>query len=236
MVTKTSGQGRASKLRSAPKRARALLRRLVEPIERVEKPARPKPADAIRLAGEVARLELELAQAREEVAELAARAQIDPLTDVLNRRGLDRELKRSLAHVKRYGASVALVYVDLDDFKSINDRHGHAAGDAVLKAVAMVLGRHIRESDVVARVGGDEFVVLLWNCNEADAQVKAEAIEAAITRMTATHAGAVLQVGASCGVAPLLPLDRPQDLLERADRAMYVRKAERRRVFRVVGA
>jgi diguanylate cyclase (GGDEF)-like protein len=235
-MPKAGRQDRAAKPRTAPKRARPSQRRLAEPIERVETPARPGRADAVRLAGEVARLELELARAREQVAELAARAQIDPLTDILNRRGLDRELRRSLAHVKRYGVSAALIYVDLDDFKRINDRHGHAAGDAVLKAVAMVLGRHIRESDVAARLGGDEFVLLLWNCNEADAQVKADAVEAAIARMTATHAGSVLQVGASCGVAPLLPLDRPQDLLERADRAMYVRKAERRRAFRVVGA
>jgi len=97
-----------------------------------------------QLAAEVARLERELSTARAQLAELTVFAQIDPLTDILNRRGLERELKRSLAHVKRYGASAALVYLDLDGFKRVNDRHGHAAGDAVLKAVAMVLNRHIR--------------------------------------------------------------------------------------------
>ena len=154
--------------------------------------------------------------------------------EVPKRRGLERELKRSLAHVKRYGVNAALVYLDLDGFKRISDRHGHAAGDAVLKAVAMVLDRHSRESDGVARVGGDEFVLLLWSCSEADAQVKAQAIEVAIARMTPTHAGAVLQVGASCGVAMLLPLDRPQDLLDRADRAMYARKRVRGDLRRAV--
>jgi diguanylate cyclase (GGDEF)-like protein len=87
---------------------------------------------------------------------------------------------------------------------------------------------------VVARVGGDEFVLLLWSCSEAAAVAKAEAIELAITRMTVSHEDAVLQVGASCGVTPLLPLDRPQDLLDRADRAMYARKRVRNPFLRVV--
>jgi diguanylate cyclase (GGDEF)-like protein len=233
-MPKADGRSRAAKPRTGPKPARVPQRRSVEPTERVEAPARPARAAGIELAEEVARLERELASARAQVAALAAFAQIDSLTDILNRRGLERELKRSLAHVKRYGVSAALIYLDLDGFKRVNDRYGHAAGDAVLKAVAMVLDRHSRESDVVARVGGDEFVLLLWNCSEADAQSKAQAIEAAIARMTPTHAGAALQVGASCGVAMLLPLDRPQDLLDRADRAMYVRKLARGALRRAV--
>src|SRR5437660_9578831 len=136
-------------------------RRIPVEVERVEAPQRA--SAAMRLVAEVERLELELAAARARMAELEARAEIDPLTDVLNRRGFQRELKRSLAYVKRYGPSAALLYLDLDAFKAINDRHGHAAGDAVLKAVAMVINRHVRASDVVARLGGDEFAVLLWN-------------------------------------------------------------------------
>jgi diguanylate cyclase (GGDEF)-like protein len=217
-----------------PKPVRGPQRRGTEPVERVEAPKRPARAVGAQLAVEVARLERELSAARAQLAELTVFAQIDPLTDILNRRGLERELKRSLAHVKRYGASAALVYLDLDGFKRVNDRHGHAAGDAVLKAVAMVLNRHIRESDVVARVGGDEFVLLLWSCSEAAALAKAEAIEVAIARMTLPHDGTVLQVGASCGVTPLLPLDRPDVLLDRADRAMYARKRVRNPILRAV--
>jgi diguanylate cyclase (GGDEF)-like protein len=181
----------------------------------------------MQIAAEVARLEFELAVARAQMVDLAARAETDLLTDLPNRRGFERELKRSLAFVKRYGASAALLYIDLDAFKAVNDRHGHAAGDAVLRAVAMVLARHVRDSDLVARIGGDEFVLLLWNCTEADAQLKAEAIEGAITRTTATHAGQSLSVGASCGAVTLLPLDQPAGALERADHAMYARKAWR---------
>jgi diguanylate cyclase (GGDEF)-like protein len=182
----------------------------------------------MRLAAEVERLERELAAARSQMADLATRADVDPLTDVLNRRGFERELKRSLAHVKRYGTSAVLLYLDLDRFKPVNDRHGHAAGDAVLKAVAAVLTRHVRASDVVARLGGDEFVVLLWHLGETDAERKARVLEAAIDRTTATHAGTTLSVGASVGAALLLPLDQPAEVLERADRAMYARKAQRK--------
>jgi diguanylate cyclase (GGDEF)-like protein len=181
----------------------------------------------MRLAAEVERLELELAAARDEIEALAARADVDPLTEVLNRRGFERELKRSLAYLKRYGTSAALLYVDLDRFKSINDRHGHAAGDAMLKAVTTVIVRHVRASDVVARLGGDEFAVLLWNLTEADAQMKAQTLEAAIARTTASHAAATLSIGASVGTATLQPLDRPAEVLDRADAAMYARKAVR---------
>src|SRR5947209_19531862 len=161
-MPKADGRSRAAKPRTGPKPVRAPQRRSAEPAERVESPARPARAAGVELAEEVARLERELATARAQVAALTAFAQIDPLTDILNRRGLERELKRSLAHVKRYGVSAALVYLDLDRFKLINDQHGHVAGDAVLKAVAMVLARHVRASDVVARLGGDGFAGLLW--------------------------------------------------------------------------
>ena len=220
-------QGSRAKTRAAPARPRAArpARRIPAEVERVEAPQRA--AAAMRLVAEVERLELELAAARARMTELEARAEIDPLTDVLNRRGFERELKRALAYVKRYGTSAALIYLDLNGFKRINDRHGHAAGDILLKAVAMVLTRHVRASDVVARLGGDEFALLLWNLSEAHALAKALALEGTIAYTTATHAGATLAVGASAGAAMLLPRDTPADVLARADRAMYARKAAR---------
>ena len=220
-------QGSRVKTRAAPARPRAArpARRIPAEVERVEAPQRA--AAAMRLVAEVERLELELAAARARMTELEARAEIDPLTDVLNRRGFERELKRALAYVKRYGTSAALIYLDLNGFKRINDRHGHAAGDILLKAVAMVLTRHVRASDVVARLGGDEFALLLWNLSEAHALAKALALEGTIAYTTTTHAGATLAVGASAGAAMLLPRDTPADVLARADRAMYARKAAR---------
>jgi len=189
---------------------------------------RPSRSDAAFLAAQVERLEQELAAAREQMVALQARADIDPLTDLPNRRAFERELARSLAYVKRHGASAVLLYLDLDDFKRVNDRHGHSAGDAMLRAVTKVLGRYVRKSDIVARIGGDEFALLLWGCDEANAVAKALTLEGAIDRTTATHEGVALTVGASVGAALLLPLDQPAETIERADRAMYARKAARR--------
>src|SRR5215470_3667346 len=220
-------RGRGAKSGVAPTRLRPPAGERPRPGRPEAQPrldATPQRSTAMRLAAEVERLERELAAARAQMAALESTAEIDPLTDVLNRRGFERELKRSLAHAKRHGASAALIYLDLDGFKSVNDRHGHAAGDALLKAVAAVLLRHVRASDVVARLGGDEFAALLWHLTEEDAQRKARALEAAVERTTATHAGAAFSVGASVGAALLLPLDQAADVLERADRAMYARK------------
>lgn len=217
--------------RSAKPKAAIRLRGPGAPIGRLRSPAavrRSKRLDTTVLAAEVRRLERELAEAHRRLVSLATRADVDPLTGLLNRRAFERELARALAYAKRHGTSIALVYLDLDEFKRINDRHGHGAGDAMLGAIASVLGRHVRESDLVARHGGDEFALLLWNCDEAYALAKALALEAAIGRTTAVHGGAVLSVGASAGIAMLLPLDRPEQTIERADRAMYGRKAARR--------
>lgn len=180
-----------------------------------------------RLTAEVERIAADLDASRKRIRELEARIDIDPLTETLNRRGFERELKRSLAYVKRYGASAALVYLDLDGFKPVNDRHGHAAGDAVLKAIAAALIRRVRASDVVARIGGDEFVVLLWNLSEADAAAKAAALEAAIYATPVRWGASTLVVGASAGVALIGPLDTPAEVLARADASMYARKAAR---------
>jgi diguanylate cyclase (GGDEF)-like protein len=215
----------------APRPRRLGGRRAERAVAGAAKPAKaPARAVAMRLAAEVERLAAELAAARTRVADLESRIDVDPLTETLNRRGFERELKRSLAYVKRYGAAAALIYIDLDDFKPVNDRHGHAAGDAVLKAIATALARQVRASDVVARVGGDEFVVLLWNVGEAAAATKAAALEAAVYATPVRWGASTLVVGASAGVAMVGPLDTSAEVIARADAAMYARKAERRRL------
>jgi diguanylate cyclase (GGDEF)-like protein len=193
-------------------------------------PAKKRPPrPATRSAAEVERLQAELAAARAKITELEAKADIDPLLDMINRRGFERELRRSLAYVRRYGTKAALIYIDLDRFKPVNDRYGHAVGDSMLKAVAARLQQVVRRSDVVARLGGDEFAVLMWNVTEAQAAAKAASLEAAIAKTTIVHGGGPLSVGASSGLTMLLPADAPAEVIARADLAMYARKRTRRR-------
>ena len=185
------------------------------------------PPEASLLA-EIERLKRELAVARARIGELEARADIDPLLDVLNRRGFERELKRALAHTKRYGTQAALMFVDLDNFKSVNDRHGHGTGDALLKAVTREITRHVRASDVVGRLGGDEFGVLLWRVDEAQAVTKARELEGLLARVSVMHGQVHVQVGASVGAALLRADVTPAEIITAADRAMYGRKDEKR--------
>lgn len=180
------------------------------------------------LLAENERLRRELVVARARVGELEARADIDPLLDILNRRGFERELKRALSLVKRYGTQAALMFVDLDGFKGINDRYGHGAGDALLKAVARELIGHVRASDVVGRVGGDEFGVIVWRVEEKQAIAKARELETLIARVSITHGRNQISVAASVGVAPLVEDSTPADVIAAADQSMYARKDGRR--------
>ena len=183
------------------------------------------PSDA-KLA--VRRLRTQLARALERIEELQASADIDFLLDIPNRRGFERELHRSIAYIKRYHASGALIVLDVDRLKPINDAFGHAAGDQVLKAVVAELTRHVRSSDMLGRLGGDEFALLLWNLSETDAKAKAAALEQAVDRLTFSFRGRTVRAGASAGVAILGPQAEAGRALEQADSAMYVRKAQRR--------
>jgi diguanylate cyclase (GGDEF)-like protein len=176
----------------------------------------------------IRRLQAQLKEAHALIDELRASADTDFLLDILNRRGFTRELRRAVAFIARYGASGALVVLDVDRLKPINDAFGHAAGDAVLKAVVGVLRRHIRASDVIGRLGGDEFVLLLWNVSEVDARAKAQVLEAAIDQLTFVFRDISVSAGASTGVALLGPDVDGDVALVQADRAMYLRKTARR--------
>ncbi len=174
------------------------------------------------------RLKVELAQARARIDELEASADTDFLLDIPNRRGFERELNRAVAYIKRYHATAALIALDVDRLKPINDAFGHAAGDQVLKAIVAVLLRHVRSSDVIGRLGGDEFALLLWNLSETDAKAKAAALEQAVDRLSFVFRGRPVTAGASTGVAILGLHAEAGRALEEADSAMYVRKAQRR--------
>ena len=173
-------------------------------------------------------LRTKLTQALRRVAELEAAADTDFLLDIPNRRGFERELQRAIAYMKRYRASGALIVLDVDRLKPINDAFGHAAGDEVLKAIVKTLLAHVRSSDVVGRLGGDEFALLLWNLSATDARAKAALLEETIDRLTFEFRGRSITAGASAGVAIIGPHAELGRALEEADSAMYVRKAQRR--------
>jgi diguanylate cyclase (GGDEF)-like protein len=203
-------------------------------VPRLARPAkRPKPVPRLPAGRNDTRpairgLRTELARALKRIEELEASADTDFLLDIPNRRGFEREFHRAISYIKRYHASGALVVLDVDRLKPINDAFGHAAGDQVLKAVAATLLRLVRSSDVVGRLGGDEFAVLLWNLSETDAKAKAASLEQAIDRLTFSFRGRSVTAGASAGVAILGPHAEAGRALEEADSAMYVRKAQRR--------
>src|SRR6202790_3770647 len=207
----------AAEHKAVPTRA-SLAKKAAPPKSTAPNDAKPR----------IRRLRAQLAQALARVEELQASADTDFLLGIPNRRGFERELSRSIAYIKRYHASGALIVLDVDRLKPINDAFGHAAGDQVLKAIVAELLRQVRASDVVGRLGGDEFALLLWNLSETDARAKAAALEQAVDGLSFTFSGRIVTAGASAGVAILGPHAEAGRALEEADRAMYVRKAQRR--------
>ncbi|MDE2377052.1 GGDEF domain-containing protein [Bradyrhizobium sp.] len=191
------------------------------------KPAR-RSDDAGRAQTTIRGLRSKLTAALRRIEELEAAADTDFLLGIPNRRGFERELHRAIGYINRYRAGGALIVLDVDRLKPINDVFGHAAGDEVLKAIAAMLTRQVRSSDMVGRLGGDEFALLLWNLSETDAKAKAAALERAIDEMSFTFGGKRVNAGASAGVALLGPHAQAGRALERADAAMYARKAQRR--------
>lgn len=176
----------------------------------------------------IADLTKRLARAKRHIARLEARADTDFLLDIPNRRGFERELNRSIAYVKRYRVSAALLMIDVDRLKPVNDRFGHAAGDHMLESVVALLSANIRQSDMIGRLGGDEFGILLWNLDEADALMKAAALERMVDATVCEYRGHRMTAGVSIGVAMLGSDDETASVLERADQAMYARKQARR--------
>jgi diguanylate cyclase (GGDEF)-like protein len=180
------------------------------------------------LLAEVDDLRKEVARLKAQLAEVETLADRDALTPLLNRRAFVRELSRIRTFGQRYGSRASVVYFDLDGFKAVNDRYGHAAGDAALKAVAERLLAHVRESDIVGRMGGDEFAVILVQADLPTAQAKAEALAQAIEHAPIQFGDWSAPLHVSYGVREISSELEPEALVAEADAAMFLRKRERR--------
>jgi len=160
----------------------------------------------------------------------------DPLTGLANRRLLDDRMAMALVHAQRHKSAMAVIYLDLDGFKEINDTLGHGVGDVLLKMVAKRLLTTVREEDTVARLGGDEFAIALWHVSgiEYAASVAARAI-AAVAQPYDIE-GNVVDITTSAGVS-IYPVHgrNAETLMKNADLALYLAKAEGKNVYRIAG-
>jgi diguanylate cyclase len=166
---------------------------------------------------EINRLQSELAQASELVRH-------DPLTGALNRKGMNEAVEREVARAKRQGGPLSMAMLDIDNFKLLNDRLGHDAGDAALVHLAKVIRETIRPQDTSARFGGEEFVILLPNTGLNDGATAMTRVQRELTRKYFLHDDEKILITFSCGVAELASDETPEDCLKRADGAMYLAK------------
>jgi diguanylate cyclase (GGDEF)-like protein len=172
-----------------------------------------------------------LKQQNKRIADLENLATTDALTRVLNRRGFEDCLTHELSVARRHGVGGVLIFVDLDEFKPVNDTLGHAAGDEVLRTVSNLLRGHIRDTDYIGRLGGDEFSILLPRSNKRNGLRRAEDLDRKLNNAYASWDGKQIPIKASCGVHMYAANAEVGELLEAADAAMYKIKQERREKY-----
>jgi diguanylate cyclase (GGDEF)-like protein len=183
---------------------------------------------ALRSFSGIAALGMMAARSDAEVRRLAHVATFDSLTGLFNRPYFEGRLHQEVERAKRESNSLTMLIADVDDFKTINDSHGHPVGDLVLQAIGNILRTSIRVFDVCARYGGDEFAILMPSSDPASAIASAERIRQRVSEWYARDE-ALKRVGRltmSIGVAVLKPVDSPADLVRRADECLYRAKAD----------
>ncbi len=173
-------------------------------------------------------LESETQRLRSDLEEQHVLTLLDPLTGVLNRLGYTESIGREFERWRRHGGHLSLAMCDLDHFKSINDNYGHAAGDKVLASVAALLRQQIRNCDVLCRMGGEEFAVILTETSVEGAQIAGEKLRASVAGSKFRFKNSPVPVSISVGVAEFGPEDTIEDVYERSDRALYLAKHQGR--------
>lgn len=166
----------------------------------------------------------EITRLRLRVLELERAADTDPLIPVYNRRAFMRELTRAQTVMARYDMLSSIIFFDLNEFKTVNDRFGHAIGDDFLRKTGEALVQGVRDCDMVARLGGDEFGVLLFKTDPRTAKAKAATLACRISEQKIEMPTGNINITAAWGVAPCEPGGEAEQILSRADRAMYMSK------------
>jgi diguanylate cyclase (GGDEF)-like protein len=185
----------------------------------------PGVRDAITtLMHEVDRLRKEVEQARSKLEDMARTADQDMLLPILNRRAFVREITRFTSFAERYNTASSLIYLDLNNFKAVNDAYGHDVGDTVLRHIADVILGQIRESDVFARIGGDEFGVILAHVTADQAARKGESLAQALRDHPPMVEGKAVPLSFCYGIYELRAGETPDSAIRQADRAMYAQK------------
>lgn len=185
------------------------------------------------MAGEVIALRTEQADLKRKLETSELLADRDALCPIFNRRAFERELGREIALAERYGTPLSLIFIDLDRFKLINDRFGHATGDKVLQHVTQTLLDHVRQTDIVGRLGGDEFGIALTHAEEDHGFAKAKSLEAVLSNLTVRDGSDdtldPVQLGASCGTVEWYRGLSAAALIAKADETMFRSKNEKKR-------
>jgi diguanylate cyclase (GGDEF)-like protein len=181
--------------------------------------------DVEQLISEISALRGKVALLQERVEQLDLLAHEDSLVELPNRRGFMRALDRMIDRANRYQEKAALLFVDVDGLKFINDTFGHQAGDEALIRVARLLVGGVRKSDLVARLGGDEFAILLSHSDEQSAHETATRLVDLIAGCEFMHEGERMPLSVAIGAAAIQSDDTPESLIARADHDMYRRKA-----------
>lgn len=181
-------------------------------------------AEPDALIGEIRRLASEVERLESRVEQLDHLACMDTLVPAANRRGLIKALEMVLSRHERHGVPAAVLFIDVNGLKAINDSHGHAAGDAALIHLTELMSRNVRRSDLVARLGGDEFAILLDHSPDEVATETALRLAREVGRSDFLYRDAPLDLSVAIGLAMIERGDTPERVLDRADRAMYSKK------------
>lgn len=185
---------------------------------------------ALRYATET---EQQIAAQRERIAELEDLSSTEPLTNLPNRRGFEGQFDRVIARARRFGETGVVGYCDLDNLKTVNDEYGHAAGDDLLKCAAQTLKDSVRDIDIVGRLGGDEFGIVLVNTSWKDGARRMRTIQWMLDSAGTVYRGKGIRLQVSIGVEPYGPHDTVEDLIHRADMAMYYNKRRKQSGFQM---